>query len=65
MRRHGKDWMVISDMIESRTPKQVRSHAQKYFKRCEITKATNLRHTPIVCRENPCIKRFDKSTQYG
>jgi SHAQKYF class myb-like DNA-binding protein len=28
---HGKDWKAIAKCIGTRTPEQVRSHAQKYF----------------------------------
>ncbi|KAF4691500.1 hypothetical protein FOZ60_015363 [Perkinsus olseni] len=31
LRDHGRDWTTITNLIPTRTNKQVRSHAQKYF----------------------------------
>ncbi|CAN0186071.1 unnamed protein product [Ascophyllum nodosum] len=34
--RHGKEWQVIADLfVPSRTPTQIRTHAQKYEKKLE------------------------------
>eukprot|EP00521_Asterionellopsis_glacialis_P009037 CAMPEP_0195281304 /NCGR_PEP_ID=MMETSP0707-20130614/675_1 /TAXON_ID=33640 /ORGANISM="Asterionellopsis glacialis, Strain CCMP134" /LENGTH=326 /DNA_ID=CAMNT_0040340179 /DNA_START=162 /DNA_END=1142 /DNA_ORIENTATION=- len=32
---HGKDWFKIAGVVQSRTVLQIRSHAQKYFKKIE------------------------------
>lgn len=28
---HGKDWKAISDLVQTRSIVQIRTHAQKYF----------------------------------
>ena len=42
LQRHGRDWKMISCMVPTRSLTQIRTHAQKYFKKktreaCEAT----------------------------
>ena len=34
---YGKNWKKIEDLIQTRTGSQIRSHAQKYFLKCQKT----------------------------
>lgn len=38
LRKYGKEWRVIADMIKTRTVIQIRTHAQKYFQKLAKTK---------------------------
>mmetsp|Transcript_10745 Transcript_10745/g.12301 ORF Transcript_10745/g.12301 Transcript_10745/m.12301 type:complete len:233 (+) Transcript_10745:139-837(+) len=35
LNQHGRDWKKIADVVQTRTPVQVRTHAQKFFMRPE------------------------------
>ena len=56
IRRNGKKWKKISSEVITRTPTQVRTHAQKYAKRLEIPERT----MAIVK-----IHKRDSATQFG
>lgn len=58
LQKFGRSWKKISKLIQSRTPDQVRSHAQKY----EI-KLKNKNSDYLPDKKN--IKMCDCATQYG
>ena len=35
LRRYGRDWKAISELVHTRTPTQIRTHAQKFFLKLE------------------------------
>lgn len=44
LRVHGRRWARISHLVQTRSADQVRSHAQKYFKK--LSKATHTAASP-------------------
>ena len=42
---HGKEWKKIADILKTRTVVQVRTHAQKYFKKLAKTTGTSVLST--------------------
>ena len=39
--QYGRDWTTIARILKTRTPEQVRSHAQKFFIKLDKDKNTN------------------------
>ena len=59
--KHGKDWMKIEEQIPTRDLSQIKSHAQKYFKKMAqkaVKKGKKLKliESPIVVPSNPIIE---------
>lgn len=52
---HGKDWSKLEKFLKTRTSAQIRSHAQKFFKK--ITQEYKRR----VCFESPKTQEIDYS----
>lgn len=55
LKAHGKRWSEIRNHVGSRTCQQVRSHAQKFFKRMEklgLYKRTNSRVRKLESSQN-------------
>lgn len=55
----GRNWKKISSLVKTRSPTQVRSHAQKYF-----LKEASLKLAQKQDKKEP-VPTQDKSTQYG
>lgn len=47
LRRHGKNWKLVERHVTSRSGPQIRSHAQKFFKRIQLNCRKD--ETPIEC----------------
>ena len=45
LRKHGKEWKKISEILQTRTVVQVRTHAQKYFKKLAKQTGTSVLST--------------------
>jgi len=57
LERYGKDWGTISDMVKTRNVVQIRSHAQKYFKKLEK------KGVAFGTIDVPTPKKFDDPTR--
>ncbi|CAG9329795.1 unnamed protein product [Blepharisma stoltei] len=65
---YGKDWKKIADFLGTRTPVQVRSHAQKFYLREETVKKSKRKSHKAFKFQPISIEVYakkDKSTQYG
>jgi len=49
---YGKQWTLISDMIPSRTPVQIRSHAQKYFSKLRKKESLQRKRQELLARSS-------------
>ena len=38
---YGKDWKKVQSLLKTRSIVQIRTHAQKVFKKCSLKKKTN------------------------
>lgn len=56
---HGKDWHAISKRIRTRTPTQVRTHAQKYL--LKIQKHAIRKETSLLASDRAILERLKDS----
>jgi len=54
LKLHGKDWKKVSEMIETRTVVQIRTHAQKYFQKVEKAKQQGLPIEDVTMDTRSC-----------
>ena len=61
---HGKDWKKIQLLVKTRTLTQIRTHAQKYFKKLAKKDTPLRRHLPGMVAGSPAqhVKHINMST---
>lgn len=63
LRLHGKNWNKVFEFVSTRNEQQVRSHAQKFFKK--LRNANNIQNANIMKALVSYNKRSKDFNRYG
>jgi hypothetical protein len=63
--RHGKNWKLVEAVVLTRSGTQIRSHAQKFFIRCEKEYAAKMKAEGRTVSRKEIKEEIEKLTSQG